>query len=114
MRYGDGGEVVRDIQLELAAGSFHFLMGPSGAGKSSLLRVLALAEPTSRGRLHLFGRDVARLERAEIGALQRRIGMVFQDFRLLDHLTRIRQCGLATAPRRRCGRRRSPSMSASC
>ena len=87
MGYGDGREVVRDIQLTLGGGSFHFLVGPSGAGKSSLLRVLALAEPISRGRFHLFGREIARLERAEIGALQRRIGIVFQDFRLLDHLT---------------------------
>ena len=87
MRYGDGREVVRDIQLKLSSGSFHFLMGPSGAGKSSLLRVLALAEPIARGRIRLFGRDVAKPERAEIGALQRRIGVVFQDFRLLDHLT---------------------------
>ena len=51
MRYGNGAEVLHDVRLRLAAGSFHFLIGPSGAGKTSLLRVLALAQPISRGRL---------------------------------------------------------------
>ena len=87
MRYGNGTEALRDVALRLDAGSFHFLTGPSGAGKSSLLKVLSLAEPVSRGRIHLFGRDATGLDRAEIGSLQRRIGVVFQDFRLLDHLS---------------------------
>ena len=87
MRYGDGPEVLQDLRLELAAGSFHFLIGPSGAGKTSLLRLLALAHPPARGRVVVFGRDAAQLERSEVGALQRRIGVVFQDFRLLDHLS---------------------------
>ena len=87
MRYGNGAEVLRDVRLRLAAGSFHFLMGPSGAGKTSLLRVLSLAQPVSRGRVVMFGRDATALDRAETGGLQRRIGVVFQDFRLLDHLS---------------------------
>lgn len=87
MRYGAGPEVLSGVRLRLDPGSFHFLIGPSGSGKSSLLRVIALAEPVSRGRVSLFGRAVADLTRAEIGAAQRRIGVVFQDFRLLDHLT---------------------------
>ena len=87
MRYGTGPEVLSDVRLRLDSGSFHFLIGPSGSGKSSLLRVLSLAEPAWRGRVILFGRIVADLTRAEIGAVQRRIGVVFQDFRLLDHLT---------------------------
>ena len=87
MHYENGAEVLSDVRLRLAAGSFHFLTGASGSGKTSLLRVISLAEPPSRGRVALFGRLAADLTRAEVGALQRRIGMVFQDFRLLDHLT---------------------------
>jgi cell division transport system ATP-binding protein len=87
MRYGAGPEVLSDVRLRLEPGSFHFLVGHSGSGKSSLLRLIALAEPVSRGRVTLFGRAVADLTRAETGAVQRRIGVVFQDFRLLDHLT---------------------------
>ena len=87
MRYAPAAEVLHDIDLRLAAGSFHFLVGPSGAGKTSLLRLLSLTQPPSRGRLVLFGRDVAQLERAESTLLRRRIGVVFQDFRLLDHMT---------------------------
>ncbi|MCS6780604.1 MAG: ATP-binding cassette domain-containing protein [Geminicoccaceae bacterium] len=87
MRYGSGEEVLRDIGLSINAGSFHYLMGPSGAGKTSLLRLLSLSQPASRGTVVLFGRDVARVDRDELGRLRRRIGVVFQDFRLLDHLT---------------------------
>ena len=94
MRYGNGAEVLRDIRLRLNAGSFHFLTGPSGAGKSSLLRVLSLAQPVARGQLVIFGRDAVGLERAELGALQRRIGVVFQDFRLLDHLSAFENVAL--------------------
>ena len=71
----------------MTAGSFHFLVGPSGAGKTSLLRLLSLSHPPSPGTLVLFGRDVSKLDRAGAGGLRRRIGVVFQDFRLLDHLT---------------------------
>lgn len=94
MRYGNGAEVLRDIRLRLNAGSFHFLTGPSGAGKSSLLRVLSLAQPVARGQLVIFGRDAVGLERAELGALQRKIGVVFQDFRLLDHLSAFENVAL--------------------
>lgn len=87
MRYGDAEEVLRDIDLTVRAASFHFLVGPSGAGKTSLLRLLGLSHPHSRGTLTLFGRDVAKLSRQDIGALRRRIGVVFQDLRLLPHLS---------------------------
>ena len=87
MRYGADAEVLHDLDLVLAAGSFHFLVGPSGAGKTSLLRLLSLSHPPSRGTLTLFGCDVAGLGREEAAALRRRIGVVFQDFRLLDHLS---------------------------
>lgn len=87
MRYGSADEVLRDIDLTINAGSFHYLVGPSGAGKTSLLRLMSLSVPPSRGRIVLFGRDVAMLEREELGRLRRRIGVVFQDFRLLEHLS---------------------------
>lgn len=87
MRYGMGAEVLSDISFHLAAGSFHFLTGPSGAGKSSLLRLMFLAHRPSRGLISLFGQDIASTAREELPALRRRIGVVFQDFRLLDHLS---------------------------
>ena len=87
MRYGEGPEVLRDLSFELAEGSFHFLTGDSGAGKSSLLRLLYLARQPTRGAMTLFGRDVALLSRRERAEQRRKIGVVFQDFRLLDHLT---------------------------
>ncbi len=89
LRYGSGPEVLQDIAFSLAPGSFHFLTGPSGAGKSSLLRLMYLAQRPTRGRTLLFGRDVATLPRYEMPALRRRIGVVFQEFRLLDHLSAV-------------------------
>ena len=89
LRYGRGPEVLRDISFELAPGSFHFLTGPSGAGKSSLLKLMYLAHRPSRGLITLFGQDIATLARDRLPTLRRRIGLVFQDFRLLDHLTAL-------------------------
>ena len=89
MRYGAGPEILRDINMALAPGTFHFLTGPSGAGKSSLLRLLFLAHRPSRGLIRLFGRDMATTSRRDLPALRRRIGVVFQDFRLIDHLSAI-------------------------
>ncbi len=87
MRYGTGPEVLRDICFTIEPGSFHFLVGPSGAGKSSLLKILYLGRRPSRGLITIFGHDIATLRRKELPALRRRIGVVFQDFRLLGHLT---------------------------
>lgn len=89
LRYGPGPEVLRDISLALAPGSFHFLTGASGAGKSSLLRLLFLGLRPTRGRVTLFGHDIARTKRFQLPALRRRIGVVFQEFRLLDHLSTL-------------------------
>jgi cell division transport system ATP-binding protein len=89
MRYGAGPEILRDITMSLAPGSFHFLTGPSGAGKSSLLKLIYLAERPSRGLISLFGRDIAMTPRRELPAVRRRIGVVFQDFRLIDHLSTL-------------------------
>ncbi len=87
LRYGLGPEILKDVSFRIRAGDFYFLTGPSGAGKSSLLRLLFLALKPSRGLIHLFGEDVATIERSRLPALRRRIGVVFQEFRLLDHLT---------------------------
>ena len=87
LRYGTGPEILKHISLQFDPGSYHFLVGASGAGKSSLLRMMYLAQHPSAGRVTLFGRDVTELSRPETALLRRRIGVVFQDFRLLDHLT---------------------------
>lgn len=86
MRYG-AVPALHGVDLRLTAGSFHFVVGPSGAGKTSLLRLLSLSHPPAEGKLVLFGRDVAKLDREGLAAVRRRIGVVFQDFRLLDHLS---------------------------
>ena len=87
MRYGSGPEVLREVNLTLNRGEFMFLMGPSGAGKTTLFRVLGLLNMPSTGRLTMFDKDVATMSREQLTAQRRRIGMVFQDFRLLDHLS---------------------------
>jgi cell division transport system ATP-binding protein len=87
LRYGEGPEVLRNVNLALQQGEFVFVAGPSGAGKTSLLRMLALLHMPSAGRLTVFGEDVAQLSRDRLAALRRRIGMVFQDVRLIDHLS---------------------------
>ncbi len=87
MRYGGGGEVLRDVDLSIEKGSFQFLTGPSGAGKSTLLRLMFMSLSPTRGNIEIFGRDAAEVERDDLPEIRRRIGIVFQDFRLLDHLT---------------------------
>ncbi len=87
MRYGRAPEVLRDIDLSLAPGSFHFLTGASGAGKSSLLKLIYLAQQPSRGLIRLFGHAVESTPRKDLPFLRRRIGVVFQEFRLLDHMS---------------------------
>lgn len=87
LTYGDQPETLTDINLHIAPGDFRFLTGPSGAGKTSLLKLAYLAQRPSRGTVSLFGKNVTETPRAELPALRRRIGVIFQDFRLLDHLT---------------------------
>src|SRR5579864_276074 len=82
-----GPEVVRDLSFSVDAQSFQFLSGPSGAGKTTLLQLMLLSLKPTRGIIKMFGRDAATLDKDAITALRRRIGVVFQDFRLLDHLT---------------------------
>ena len=87
LRYGLGPEVLRDLTFSINAHSFQFLTGPSGAGKTSLLRLLFLSHRPTRGLVNLFGHDVARLNKDAVAGLRKRIGIVLQDFRLLDHMT---------------------------
>ncbi len=89
LRYGAGPEVLHDITFALEPGSFHFLSGVSGAGKSSLLKLMYLGHRPTRGLISLFGRDIATMPHKEMPVLRRRIGVVFQDFRLVDHLSTL-------------------------
>ncbi|MDE2133082.1 MAG: cell division ATP-binding protein FtsE [Alphaproteobacteria bacterium] len=104
MRYSAGPEVLRDVTFVLEAGSFTFLTGLSGAGKTTLLKLIDIAEPPSRGLITLFGHDLATAKRSAFPALRRRIGVVFQDFRLLDHLSAFDNVAL---PLRIAGGRKS-------
>jgi cell division transport system ATP-binding protein len=94
LRYGLGPEVLRDASFHIGAGSFQFVTGPSGAGKTSLLRLFFLSLKPTRGIVRIFDKDAAAIGRAQVPALRRRIGIVFQDFRLLDHLTTFENVAL--------------------
>ena len=87
LKYGDGPEILRDVSFAVHPGDFYFLTGPSGAGKSSLLKLLFLALRPTRGTLRIFGEDVGSLSHSRLPLIRRRIGVVFQEFRLLDHLS---------------------------
>jgi cell division transport system ATP-binding protein len=87
LRYGTDREVLSNISFTLHPGSFYFLTGASGAGKSSLLRLLYLAQRPSRGMIRMFGTDAITLPRERLPGFRRRLGVVFQDFRLVSHLS---------------------------
>lgn len=87
LRYGLGREVLRDLTFRIDRHSFQFLTGPSGAGKTSLLRLMFLSLKPTRGLINMFDQDAATLSNDDRATLRRRIGIVFQDFRLLDHMT---------------------------
>ena len=90
LSYGSGRrahEVLSDLTFQIPEGGFRWLLGPSGAGKSTLLRLLFLALRPTRGKLSLLGTDVRGAPREDLPRLRRHIGVVFQDFRLLDHLS---------------------------
>jgi len=87
LRYGTGEETLSDVSFTLASGAFYFLTGASGAGKTSLLKLLYLAQRPTRGVIRLFGEDAVTLPRKRLPGFRRRIGVVFQDFRLVPHLS---------------------------
>jgi cell division transport system ATP-binding protein len=94
LSYQPAHPVLTDVNFALPAGGFYFLTGPSGAGKSSLLRLMYLAERPTTGRIFLFGHDITQAARSELPALRRQIGVVFQDFRLIPHLTALENAAL--------------------
>ena len=100
IRYGQGPEILSDIKLSLRKGSFHFLTGKSGAGKTSLLSMMYLSQKPSRGSVSVFGHNVNFANRDALAMLRRKIGVVFQDFRLIDHLSAFDNVAL---PLRVCG-----------
>jgi len=85
--YGGGNQILSDVTLALESGGFYLLTGASGAGKTTLLKIITLAEPPSTGKLFLLGKDAAALDRQARAALRRRIGIVFQECRLIDELS---------------------------
>lgn len=87
LHYKGGQAILANLNFVIEPGSFQFLTGPSGAGKTSLLRLMLRSLSPSSGSIHLFGEDAAALDKAALTAIRRRIGVVFQDFRLLDHLS---------------------------
>ena len=87
VKYDGGNHVLRDASFHLRPGSFHFLTGPSGSGKTTLLRLLFMSMQPTHGQIHVLGQDISRVTPSRRAQLRRRIGIVFQDFRLLDHLS---------------------------
>lgn len=94
LTYASDQTVLTDINFALPQGGFYFLTGPSGAGKSSLLRLMCCAEKPSKGRVFLFGHDTTHAARTDLPAVRRQIGMVFQDFKLIPHLTALENAAL--------------------
>ena len=107
VRYGMGPEVLRDLTFSIEPNSFQFLTGPSGAGKTTLLRLILLSVKPTRGLISLFGEDVSRISKDDLTGVRRRMGVVFQDFRLLEHLTTYENVAL---PLRVQGREEFPML----
>ena len=94
LRYGTDPEVLSNLSFTLYPGSFYFLTGASGAGKTSLLKLLYLAQRPSRGAIRMFGQDLITMPRERLPDLRRRLGVVFQNFRLVPHLTAFENVAL--------------------
>jgi cell division transport system ATP-binding protein len=94
LRYGQGSEILKDLTFRIDPGTFHFLTGPSGSGKTSLLKLLLLSLKPSSGKVTMFGEDVMDLDQDRLLLMRRHIGIVFQEFRLLDHLTTFENVAL--------------------
>ena len=87
LRYGTDPEVLSNLSFTLYPGSFYFLTGASGAGKTSLLKLLYLAQRPSRGAIRMFGQDLVTMPQGRLPELRRRLGVVFQNFRLVPYLS---------------------------
>ncbi|MEM1288557.1 MAG: cell division ATP-binding protein FtsE [Pseudomonadota bacterium] len=94
LRYDGGPEILADLSFEIEPRSFQYLTGPSGAGKTSMLKLMSLAMRPTRGVVTAFGKNTARSGARDIPSLRQRIGVVFQDFRLLNHLTTFENVAL--------------------
>jgi len=94
VRYGVGPEILRDLTFAIAPYSFQFLTGPSGAGKTTLLKLIMLSLRPTRGIIEMYGDNVAQMSEAELTMVRRKTGVVFQEFRLLDHLTTFENVAL--------------------
>ena len=90
----DGEDILHDINFTLEPGSYHFLSGPSGSGKTSLMRMLSLVNMPTSGDVTMFNKKISILARADLFKLRQRIGIVFQDFRLLNHLSAFNNVAL--------------------
>ncbi len=95
MRYPNGNVALRDVDLVIPEGDFVFLVGPSGAGKSTLIKLLIRDEVATRGEVVLDGQDLAHLPRRQVPRIRRKIGIVFQDFKLLPTKTVWENVGFA-------------------
>jgi cell division transport system ATP-binding protein len=95
MAYGGAAPILKDVSFNLEQGSLHFLTGASGSGKTTILKLIYMAEKPASGRVEIFGQDVTVLPRQDRPALRRRIGVIFQDFRLLEHLSAFDNTALA-------------------
>jgi cell division transport system ATP-binding protein len=87
MTYPNGKVALADVNVAIPRGDFVFLVGPSGAGKSTFIRLLIREQLPTHGRVRVAGRDLLRMRRGQVPGLRRRIGIVFQDFRLLPNKT---------------------------
>lgn len=94
LRYGTGAEVLTKSSFEIAPHSFQFLTGPSGAGKTTILKLIFTTLKPTRGVVKVFGKNTKLINTSDTTKIRRRIGMVFQDFRLLDHLTTFENVSL--------------------
>ena len=94
LRYGTDPEVLSNLSFTLYPGSFYFLTGASGAGKTSLLKMLYLAQAPSRGAIRMFGHDLVTMPQSRLPELRRRLGVVFQNFRLVPYLTAFENVAL--------------------
>ena len=92
--YGGSADLLRDVSFSLAPGTLNFITGSAGAGKSSLLRLCDGREKPSRGRVFLFGTDTSTAKAGELAAMRRRLGLVFQNARLLDHMSAFENVAL--------------------
>ncbi len=87
-QYESNGEnILHDVNFTLEPGSYHFLTGPSGSGKTSLMNLMYLGQMPTSGSITMFGKKISTLQRTDLFEIRQRIGVVFQDFRLLNHLS---------------------------